>query len=354
MNISSGRLRSRLAYIIIFFEGLMEPRFREADLNDPVTKHMHGNFTCLQVHQTVGEALAWLRTHPPEGRIIYFYVVDQDNRLQGVMPTRRLVLNDPARPLGEIMVRRVVTLPEDATVLDACDFFITHRFLALPVVDRENHLLGQVDVELYTRELVHLGDTGNKDELFQLIGVHLTQAMQRSSLAAFWSRLPWLGCNMAAGLLAAFLSGWFQDVLSWNQAVLALFIPVVLALAESVSIQSVSLTLETLQGQKPTWALLLGKLRREWVTGLLLGIATGLTVGLVAWVWQGEWRVMVCLLGGITGGVTVAALLGMALPYIMRLLQKDPQVAAGPIALAAADMVTLTLYFSLGQWLQTF
>jgi magnesium transporter len=125
---------------------------------EPVTRHMHQDFTRLSAGQTVGQALDWLRRHPPPGRIIYFYVVDDDNRLQGVVPTRRLVLSAPETPLADIMVRNVITLPAEATVLEACEFFIQHRLLAYPVVDEQRRLLGVVDVEFYTRELSRLND----------------------------------------------------------------------------------------------------------------------------------------------------------------------------------------------------
>lgn len=119
---------------------------------------MRPDFTRLPVTQNVGQALGWLREHPPAGRIIYLYVVDDEGRLVGVVPTRRLLLSPLETPLESIMVRRVVALPAEATVLDACEFFIQHRLLALPVVDGQRHLLGLVDVELYTEELARLGD----------------------------------------------------------------------------------------------------------------------------------------------------------------------------------------------------
>jgi magnesium transporter len=59
--------------------------------------------------------------------------------------------------------------------------------------------------------------------------------------------------------------------------------------------------------------------------------------------------VALSLLGGIAGGVTCAAAVGLAMPYLLRLLRRDPQVAAGPIALAATDLLTLTVYFSLAR-----
>jgi magnesium transporter len=327
----------------------MAPTTSDIDLSDPVTAHMRRDFVQFPLHQTVGEALAGLRARPPEGQIIYFYVVDPEGRLEGVVPTRRLLLNPLDKPLAEIMVRPVITIPATASVLEACEFFIMHRLLAFPVVDDQRRMIGVVDVNLYTEELVDLDRREEHAHLFQLIGVHLTEAQQHSPVLSFRYRFPWLLCNITAGILAALLSKLYEDAVAL--VAVAVFIPVVLALAESVAIQSVSLALQALQGQKPTWSLLAAKARREVLTGLLLGAASGLVVGAVAMIWLGEVRLLGCLLGGIAGGVAGAAVFGLGMPYVLRLLRLDPQVAAGPIALAAADMLTLLLYFNLARWL---
>lgn len=315
-------------------------------LNDPVVKHMRLNPPRLHVDLTVGEALAEIRKHPPEGRIIYFYAVDSEGRLAGVVPTRRLLLAPNDQPLREIMVRQVIAIPATATVLDACEFFTMHKLLAFPVVDSENRLLGMVDVDLYTEEVHELENVGASDQLFQLIGVTAAQARRASVFDAFRYRLPWLGCNLASGILAAFLAAQYESVLAQVVA-LAAFIPVVLALAESVAMQSVTLSLQVLHGHRPTWASLALKLRRELLTGLLLGVTTGALVGLVSLWWDTQGRVAMTLLGGIAGGVTLSAIVGMTLPFALRLLRRDPQVASGPIALAAADLITLLFYFNL-------
>jgi magnesium transporter len=329
---------------------MMETPRLKVQLQDPVTRHMHQDSTRVPQDQTVGESLAWLRQHPPQGRIIYFYVVDSEGRLQGVVPTRRLILSPPGKPLADIMVRKVVALPAEATVLEACEFFIQHRLLAIPVVDADRRLLGVVDVEIYTEELGQLGDANKREDLFQLIGVQVAGSQQDSPWTAFRRRFPWLGCNIAAGILAAFLSGAYEAELKKALA-LAFFIPVVLNLAESVSSQSVSLTLEMLHGRPPTWEALLRKLREELATGLLLGLGSGAIIALVALVWLGGLGVAGCLVGGITGGVAGAALLGITLPILLRLLRLEPRVAAGPIALAGADVITILLYLNLARWL---
>lgn len=322
----------------------------EDKLSDPITRHMRTDFARLRGEQTVEQALATIRTTPVKGRIVYFYVVDEENRLKGVVPTRPLLLSPPRTRVADIMAVEVIALPCTATVLDACEFFVMHRLLALPVVDEERRLIGMVDVELYTSERLDIERGERSDELFQLIGVHLAEAQQSSPVAAFCQRFSWLLCNLGGGILAAFLSRLFQAELR-KAVALALFVPLVLALAESVSIQSVSLTLYVLRGKQPTVRGILVRLRSEALTGMLLGGASGIAVALVALAWVREVRLMLCLLGGIAGGVAAAAVVGAAIPNLLRLLRRDPHVAAGPIALAAADLLTLLVYFGLARWL---
>ncbi len=329
--------------------GKRTPDIQESP-DEPIVRHMRTEFARLHVGQTIGDALSAVRANPPSSRVTYFYVVDDDGRLQGVVPVRRLLLSPLDRRVAEIMVKEVIALPKTATVLDACDFFILHRLLAFPVVDKDRRILGVVDVELYTNELIDLDRAQRHHDLFQLIGVHLIEARQSSSLVAFRSRFPWLLANVAGGILAAFLSGIFQAELE-KAVALAIFIPVVLALSESVSIQSVSLAIQLLHGQRPTLRAILGKLRAEAMTGLFLGIASAAAVGCVAVLWLGRVRVVAALLGGILAGATCAAVIGMTIPNLLRFFQREPRVAAGPIALASTDIVTLLVYFSLARWL---
>src|SRR5829696_3173032 len=161
----------------------------EAQLNEPVTKYCRADYTTLEPGWTVGEALARMREKPPPGRIIYFYVVDENQKLVGVVPTRRLLLAALDAHVKEIMIAGVIAIPAQATLLDACEFFTMHRLLAFPVVDAERKLLGVIDIEAYAEELAETGDGGSEraaprphDEVFQLIGVRLTQSQQARPL----------------------------------------------------------------------------------------------------------------------------------------------------------------------------
>ncbi len=319
-------------------------------LDDPVTVSMRSDYPVLFVEQTIQQALDSLRAEPPSGRIIYFYVIDAERRLCGVVPTRRLLLGNVATPLREIMVDQVVAIPNTATVKDACEVFVERRLLAIPVIDESSRIVGIVDVDLYTDELADLDRRQASDDLFQLIGVHLSETAQANPWTSFANRFPWLLANIAGGLMTAFLTGMFEVQLQ-KVVALALFIPVVLALAESVAIQSVSLALQGLHGRQPTLRSIFRKLQAECTTGILLGVSCGGVVSIVAAVWLQQWVVPVCLFGGMLGGISVAAIIGVAMPNLLRWMNREPQVAAGPISLAATDMVTLLMYFSLARWL---
>src|SRR5262245_5851294 len=95
----------------------------EAQLNEPVSAHVRSDFTTLYPDWTVGAALDHMRKFPPPGRIIYFYVVDEQTHLHGVVPTRRLLLSPPESRVRDVMIGSVISIPADATVLEACEFF---------------------------------------------------------------------------------------------------------------------------------------------------------------------------------------------------------------------------------------
>jgi magnesium transporter len=311
---------------------------------------MRTDFPQFSGELTVAEAMNRILQQQPAGRIIYFYVTDAEGRLIGVVPTRRLLLSPRDTRIDSIMVKQVIAVPHTATVLDSCEFFILHKLLAFPILDDDRRIIGMVDVDLYTTELQELERRESTEDLFQLIGVHITQSQQRSPMISVRKRFPWLIANMAGGILAAFLSSIYEVELQ-KVVALALFIPVVLALAESVSVQSVTLALQTLHGQRPTWKMLREKLGREFLTGAVLGLLCASLVGVVALIWIGQTRVALCIFGGILAGVVCAAIFGLAIPNILRILSRDPQVAAGPIALATADMATLVVYFNLARQL---
>ncbi len=315
-----------------------------AQLHEPILPLARPAPVVLRPEQTIQEAMTLIRTSTLPSSIHYFYVVDHDNRLVGVVPTRRLLSAEPNHNVAEVMVGNVVAIPDWATVLIASEYFATRRLLAFPVVDGGGRLLGVVDVNLFTSEVIDLARR-TYDDIFQLIGVHGTA--QQSPWFAFRDRFPWLLCNIAGGLIAAFIASRFEHLLQ-QVVVLSLFIPIVLALGESVSMQALTLTMQGLTDGPIVWKRLLAALWKEFKTATLLGLGCAAVVGLVVYVWRGQVAVAASIFLAIALSMIFACLLGVAIPAGLRALKADPRIAAGPVVLAAADVVTLLLYFTIG------
>ncbi len=324
---------------------------RASQLGDPVVNYLRRDFTTLSPHQTVNEALESLRSRELAEEIIYFYVTDDSGRLQGVVPTRRLLMSPSHVTIASIMVRQIVTIPHSATVSEACEFFILYRFLAFPVVDEEKRLLGIMDVNLFTEGVFDVAETHSFDSIFQLIGVHAARGRRESSWTSFRRRFPWLLANIAGGLLCAAVAGFYQGLLE-VLVILSLFIPIVLALAESVSIQSMTLTLQSFQDRFhwPTFGKAMG---REFLTASLLGLFSGAIVAAVIWGWKGAALVSIAVWGSIFLSMVTACLLGVLLPTVIHAFKGDPKIAAGPIVLALTDTATLIFYFNIAGILLT-
>ncbi len=319
------------------------------ELQRPVLEFASQDFPVLDEHLTIGEAIECVRARGIRDKIIYFYVVDQNGRLAGVLPARRLLTDPVETPVAEAMIRRVVAIPTRATLLEACEFFVLHKFLAFPVVDPDGRIVGVLDVGVFTEEVLDLAEREQMDDLFQSLGFRVSEVRSASPLRAFSLRFPWLLATIAGGTVCAFLAGAFAETLE-QRIVLAFFLTLVLGLGESVSAQSVAVTLQAMHSSKPTLRWLFQAVQKEFVTALLLGLACGALVGSIVGIWKGDLPAAISIGASIMLAMITACLLGVIIPAGSRFLRLDPRIAAGPLTLALADIATLTFYFGLAKW----
>ncbi|MEY2546931.1 MAG: magnesium transporter [Verrucomicrobiota bacterium] len=323
------------------------------DFNSLVAEHARKDFPLLDADTSVAQALERIRREGVGERVIYFYVVDAEKKLCGVLPTRRLLTAPLESPLREVMVRRVVAIPATATVLDACEFFVLYKFFAFPVVDEQRRVIGVIDVSLFAEEILQAGESEDRQipsapvsqDFFEAIGFHLEQIRGASPWRAFRYRFPWLLVTVAAGTLSAIVAGAFEATLA-RSLIIAFFLTMVLGLNESVSAQSMSVTIQALRSTAVTWRWFATAFRREVVTALLLGLACGVLVAGIVWVWRRDVLGGFVIGGSIAFSLVTACLFGLGVPSLLHRFKLDPKIAAGPITLALADFVALVIYFS--------
>src|SRR5260221_5171831 len=255
-------------------------------LNQPVLAVARKDVAMLRQDFSVQQALDAIRQRGVGEKIIYFYAVDEDGCLTGVLPTRRLLTAPLTQRLSEVMIPRVVTILQTATVLEACEAFVLHKFLAFPVVDERRRIVGVVDAALLTDEAFDIAERAQTEALFESIGFHVSQVREASPSRAFRFRFPWLLATIGSGTICALLAGAYEVTLA-KSLVLTFFLTMVLGLGESVSTQSMTLTIQALRATPPTFEWYVRAFRREAGTALLLGSACGTVVGLIVWGWRG-------------------------------------------------------------------
>ena len=321
------------------------------DFSSRVIEHARKDFPLLDADMTVGQALDRIRHEGVGERVIYFFAVDSDKRLVGVLPTRRLLTAALETALSEIMVRRVVAIPATATVLDACEFFVLYKFFAFPVVDEKRRVVGLIDVSLFAEEMLGERDEQPRsampirDDVFEVLGFHLEQIRGASPWRAFRFRFPWLLATVTAGTICAVLAGAFEATLA-RSLVIAFFLTMVLGLNESVSAQSMSVTIQMLRSAPVTWSWFATALRRELITAVLIGLGCGIIVAAIVIIWRHDPRAAAAIGGSIALSLVTACLFGLGVPSVLHRFNLDPKIAAGPITLALADIFALLLYFT--------
>ena len=318
-------------------------------LNEPVLRFARKDFATLHQNLTVEQALASIRQRGIGEKIVYFYVIDDAGQLVGVVPTRRLLMAALASPLSDLMIRRVLAIPHTATVMEACEFFVLHKFFAFPLVDGQRRVVGLVDVGLFTEEVFDLAEREQLTEVFETLGFHVSQVRDASPWRAFRFRFPWLLTTIVSGTFCAFLAKLYELTLA-KSLILAFFLTMILGLAESVSIQSMTVTIQALRTSRPTFRWYWHTLAREAATSLLLGAACGLTVTLIVCFWRGVGMPAVVIGASVLFSAFIANFAGLSVPTLLHAFKLDPKIAAGPVTLAVADTLTLLFYFSLAQY----
>lgn len=320
---------------------------RPDPLNAPVLLHARKDFPQLRPADTVEQALAAIREKGVGEKVVYFYVVDEQEHLLGVLPTRRLLTSGLAQKLSEVMIHKVIAIPHTATILAACELFLMHRFLAFPVVDEQRRIVGVVDIGLFTEEVIEIGERERADELFESLGFRISQVRAATPGRAFRLRFPWLLTTISSGTVCALLASLFETTIQ-RSVILAFFLTLVLALGESVSIQSMAVAVQALRAVRPSRKWFARALSHEAKTAVLLGGGCGLLVGGIVGIWRGFGWASPVIGGSVMLSLIAACIFGLSVPALLHWLRLDPKIAAGPLTLALTDVTTLLVYFGLG------
>ena len=275
--------------------------------------------------------------------VFYLYTLDNDGRLTGVISLRDLVTTHGDTMLKDIMSKQIHVVRPETDQEEVARIVSQYNFLAVPVVDSDERLLGIVTVE----DVVDIIREEATEDFLQMVGAGKDrEILLKSSWENARMRVPWLFASWVGGILAAFIIGVFDNVLQSTIA-LAAFIPVIMGMGGNIGTQSSTMIVRGLATGRVSIENSVKILFKEIRVGLLLGILYGLLLGLFAIFRFIDASPMIGIVVGLSICISmiIAATIGSLVPLILNRFEIDPAIATGPFVTTAIDIIGVAFYF---------
>lgn len=312
---------------------------------------MSPDFFSLHRDTRVADAITALQEQDDDVEMaFYVYVTNENGQLVGIVSLRQLVMSKPRKLLSEIMEHDCITVPLHADQEEVAQIVARYNFLAVPVVDEANKLLGIVTVD----DIIDVLYEEATEDILKLAGAGQEVSPSAPARDHVRMRYPWLMASCFGGFCAAMIMDPFLESLG---VFLALFVPVVMGMAGNVGIQSSTIVVRGLAMGQIDISQSMDIIRREIVVGCFLGVGYGLLVGLAA----GGYSYLngtsadlsnvafyaLCVGSSLMTAILIAATLGTAIPIGLHRLGVDPAVATGPFVTTALDILGILAYFGI-------
>ena len=310
---------------------------------------MTTEFVVVSMGITVKDAMRHLRKSADDAETIYYiYVVNHDRQLVGVISLRELLVAEGSLLIDEIVNTQIVSVSVGDDQEDIARMMRDYDFIALPVVDFQNHLLGIITVD----DIMDVMEEEASDDYSKLAGVDV-DSVDENPFSAAKKRLPWLIILLFLGLFTASIIARFEETLN-QVALLAIFIPLIAGMAGNTGTQALAVAVRGITTGEYQKQGLLKMIIRESVTGLITGVVCGLAIWLIIFVWQGT--LFLGFLVGLSIAITllVATISGAFVPLLMHRLNIDPAVASGPFITTINDIISITIYFGMATMFMQF
>ncbi len=308
---------------------------------------MTPEFIALRENMTVMQAMNFVRqwaeeTEPDAEDIHYLFVVDGNDVLSGGLSLAQLVLARPQQQLSLFMDPDVITVQVETDQEEAARLMERYDIRNLPVVDHDGMLVGVLKLE----DMIDVIEDEATEDMYRMIGV----AEEEKVLGPFWrsvrSRLPWLFVNLGTAVLAGYVITIFQSTMAQVVA-LAAFLPVIAGQGGIAGTQTLTLIVRSLALGEISPGNGRRLLLKEMGLGLVHGLALGLMVALIAFVWQGSEFLALVVGVAMLSNLVVAGISGVIVPLGFKALNIDPALSSAVAVTTVTDVVGFLIYLGL-------
>jgi len=310
---------------------------------------MTPDYLSLKENLTVGQALQEIKRLGKGSELVYYlYVTDISRHLLGIVSLKDLVLTSPESPLSEIITRDLISVNTDTDQEEVARLIGRYDLLAIPVVDREDRLVGVVTVD----DVMDVMEQETTEDIYTLGGVQAEgdNYFNTNLIAVARKRVVWL---MVLLFTNTFTSGIIQsqeDVL--QQAVaLAAFIPLLIGTGGNVGAQSSTVVIRGLSTDEVRSLGFVKVVVREAIAGLLLGLMLGGIAMAWAYWLRDDLAVSVIVGGSLVAISVLASVTGSVLPFLFKYLNLDPALMSAPFITTVVDVLGVLIYFNVARLL---
>ncbi len=288
-------------------------------------------------------ALKTLQHQKDAEMVFYLYITDDENYLVGIASLRALATISPETHLKDIMVRQIHFVRPETDQEQVAQIVSQYNYLAVPVLDKKNHLLGIVTVD----DIVDVIREEATEDILKMAGAGKDrEILLKSSWENAKARIPWLFASWIGGIVAATIISSFEIMLN-NVIALAAFIPVIIGMGGNIGTQSSTIIVRGMATGRIEFGNELKILIKEIQVGLILGCIYGVMLGVFT-----KYKFITAdpYLGIVVGlsiccSMIIAAAVGSFTPLILRKLDIDPAIATGPFVTTSVDILGVFLYF---------
>ncbi len=310
---------------------------------------MTPEYISLKEDWTVSQALERIRQLANNSETIYYlYVTDAARRLTGILSLRGLVVAQPEQTIGEIMVREVVHVQTDTPQEEVARLIQRYDFLALPVVDTEQRLVGIVTVD----DVLDILEQETTKDIYTLGGVQsgVDSYFQTNLLTVARRRVTWLLVLLITNTATSAVIRSQEDVLQQVVA-LAAFIPLLIGTGGNVGAQSSTVVIRGLNTEEISQTKAFQVIRREATAGVLLGLMLGIVVLVWAYFLQGNLAVAISVGISLVSISILASVAGSTLPLIFQNFRLDPALMSAPFITTIVDVLGVLIYLNVAQFI---
>lgn len=310
---------------------------------------MTPEYISLKESWTVAQALDRIRSLAKFSETVYYlYVTDVARKLTGILSLRALVVAQPSQTMGEIMVRDVLYAQTDTDQEEVARIIQRYDFLAVPVVDTEQRLVGIVTVD----DVIDILEQETTEDIYTLGGVQsgADNYFQTNLVTVARRRVVWLFVLLITNTATSAVIRSQQDILQQVVA-LAAFIPLLIGTGGNVGAQSSTVVIRGLNTDEIRIDEGLRVIRREAIAGIILGLMLGVVVTVWAYVLQGNLAVAIAVGISLVAISVLASIAGSALPFLFQLIGFDPALMSAPFITTAVDVLGVLIYLNMARFI---